>query len=157
MKALFTAFLHLLCRAAWAPIAVLIFHAIVAETAYRKTLDFTMHFSGGAAIAYFLYVALHEFRDWLGSPTPFGRYVFSFAMACTVGVFWEFGEYFSDVFLGTHIQKELLNTMSDLIADAAGAFSALALIFLIRRFKMPNREEAPASRQGDSYPFESRP
>jgi len=152
MKALFTAFLHLLCRAAWAPIAVLIFHAIVAETAHRKTLDFTMHFSGGAAIAYFLYVALHEFRDRLGSPTPFGRYVFSFAMACTVGVFWEFGEYFSDVFLGTHIQKELLNTMSDLIADAAGAFSALALIFLIRRFKPAHVRAIPPPSKADHEP-----
>lgn len=157
MKTLLSAFIQLLRRAAWAPVAVLIFHAIVAETAYRKALDFTVHFSGGAAIAYFLFVALHEFRDWLGSPTPFGRYVFSFTMACTVGVFWEFGEYFSDVFLGTHIQKELLNTMSDLIADATGALSALALIFLIRRFRKPNCEDAPASCQGDSSTLESRP
>lgn len=103
MKALISASIRLLRRAAWAPIAVLIFHAIVAETPYRKALDFAMHFSGGAAIAYFLFEALREFRSLLGTPTPFGRYLFAFALACTVGVFWEFGEYFSDAFLGTHI------------------------------------------------------
>jgi hypothetical protein len=42
---------RLLRRAAWAPIVVLIFHAIVAETGHRQTLDFVMHFCGGAAIA----------------------------------------------------------------------------------------------------------
>jgi hypothetical protein len=150
MKALFTAFLRLLRRAAWAPIAVLIFHAIVAETPYRKALDFTMHFSGGAAIAYFSFVALHEFRSLLGMPTAFGRYLFSFALTCTVGMFWEIGEYFSDVFLSTHIQKELTNTMSDLIADAAGALSALALVFLIRRFKKPDREQPHTSEANSS-------
>ena len=42
---------RLLRRAAWAPIVVLIFHAIVAETGHRQALDFVMHFCGGADIA----------------------------------------------------------------------------------------------------------
>jgi uncharacterized membrane protein (DUF485 family) len=140
---------RLLRRAAWAPIAVLILHAIVAETPYRQRLDFAMHFSGGAAIAYFLFVALHEFREWLGTPTPFGRYIFSFAMACTVGVFWEIGEFISDVFLHTHIQKAVSETMSDLVADATGALFALALVFIIRCFAKTKPSPAQLTQSED--------
>jgi hypothetical protein len=47
--------------------------------------------------------------------------------------------------------------MSDLIADAAGALSALALIFVIRCFKKPGREKARASLAGNSSTLESLP
>ena len=50
-------------------------------------------------------------------------------------MFWEFGELFSDVFLGTHIQKTVRETMSDLIADAAGAITLLVLICIARHLK----------------------
>ena len=78
-----------------------IIHAVVARTPYRKPLDFWMHFSGGMAIAYFWFHALACFARWLGTPTPAGRYLFSFALACTVGLFWEFAELASDAFLAT--------------------------------------------------------
>ena len=137
MTIMLAASFRLLRRAGWAPVAVLIFHAIVAKTPYRQALDFPMHFSGGAAIAYLLFEALHEFRDWLGAPSAFGRYLFSFSLACTVGVFWEFAELFSDTFLHSHIQKSLTETMSDLIADTTGALFALAVVFVVRLFAKP--------------------
>ena len=115
--------------------AVLVLHAVVAETPLRKPLDFWMHFSGGVAIAYFLFHAIDCFEEFLGVRTCFGRYLFAFALACTVGLFWEFGELFSDVFLGTHIQKSIHETMSDLIADTLGAIVSLLLISLRRRPK----------------------
>ena len=123
-------FFQLIKRAAWAPIAVFIFHAGVARTSLREPLDFTIHFLGGASIAYFLFHALLCFEALLGKPTGFGRYLFSFALACTVGLFWEFGELFSDTFLHTHIQQTIHETMFDLIADATGAISALLLVFV---------------------------
>lgn len=131
--------LQLLRKAAWAPISVLIFHAIIAETPYRQASDFVMHFSGGAAIAYFFFVALGEFQSWLGAPTLLGRLLFSFTMACTVGVFWEIGEQFSDTFLGSHIQKSLPETMSDLLANTTGAVSALMVIYLFPGWKKADR------------------
>ncbi|HVF70478.1 MAG TPA: hypothetical protein VM940_02620 [Chthoniobacterales bacterium] len=138
--------MRLLRRAAWAPVAVLIFHAAVAKTPWRQPLDFAMHFSGGAAIAYFLFEAQDHFRGFLAPPSPFGRYLFAFALACTVGLFWEFGELFSDWFLHTHIQKSLHETMRDLIADTGGAVTSLLVLALLRCLaKSPNqaRERRP--------------
>ena len=126
------AFFQLIKRAAWAPIAVFILHAGIARTSLREPLDFTIHFLGGASIAYFLFHALFCFEALLGKPSCFGRYLFSFALACTVGLFWEFGELFSDTFLHTHIQRTIHETMFDLIADATGATSALLLVFAAR-------------------------
>ncbi|CAN5880182.1 hypothetical protein BH11VER1_BH11VER1_20880 [soil metagenome] len=125
---------QLLLKAAWAPISVLVFHAIIAKTDLRHPLDFTVHFSGGAAIAFFLFEALSSFELMLGTLKPLGRYLFSFALACTVGLFWEFAELLSDVFRHTHIQQSLTETMSDLIADSTGAIASLLLVFLIRQF-----------------------
>ncbi len=125
---------RLFIRAGWAPVTVLILHAIVAKTSYRQQLDFMMHFSGGAAIAYFLFEAQHCLKSILGIPTPFGRYLFAFAMANTVGVFWEFGELFSDMYWHTHIQQNIHETMFDLIADSTGAATSLVAIWLTRCF-----------------------
>lgn len=126
---------RLVWKAGWAPVAVLIFHAIIAKTPLRKPLDFSMHFLGGAAIAYFLFHALHAFEALLGTTTTAGRYLFAFALACTVGLFWEFAELFSDTFLHTHIQQTVHETMSDLIADATGAITSLTIVCVVRTIR----------------------
>jgi hypothetical protein len=122
--------LRLLLRAGWAPLAVLVFHHEIQHTRWREPLDFVMHYSGGLAITYFLWHALEFFAHWLGQLTTFARYLFSFALACTVGVFWEFAEWAADIFLHTHIQYSVGETMRDLIADAAGATTTLTLLLL---------------------------
>ena len=127
-----SAFYKLLLRVAWAPVAVLIFHAIVAKTRYRMPLDFTMHFLGGASMAYASFHALDYLAPLLGSVSKAGRYLFAFSLTCTVGVFWEFAEYASDIFRHTHIQQSLPETMSDLIADASGAVGCLALFVIVQ-------------------------
>jgi hypothetical protein len=127
-----SALYQLLLRVAWAPIVVLIFHALIAKTRFRAPLDFTMHFLGGASMAYVFFYALDHLSFLLGSVTRGGRYLFSFSLACTVGVFWEFAEYASDVYRHTYIQQNLPETMSDLIADASGAAACLALLGMVR-------------------------
>ena len=124
--------LQLLLRAGWAPVAVLIFHRIIYFTPYRQPLDFVMHYSGGVAIAYFLWHGLDCFASWLGALTAFARHLFTFALACTVGLFWEFMELAMDVIHHTHIQHSVHETMRDLIADATGALTTLVLIFVAR-------------------------
>lgn len=124
--------LRLLLRAGWAPLVVLIFHHEIQHTSWRQRLDFLMHYSGGVAIGFFLWHALDCFAHWLGSLTPFARYLFTFALACTVGLFWEFAELFSDVFFHTRIQFSVRETMRDLIADATGAATTLTLTWLVR-------------------------
>ena len=124
--------LRLLMRAGWAPLGVLLFHQWLLRTPYRQQLDFVMHYSGGGAIAFFLWHALDCFAHWFGKLTPFARYLFTFALACTVGLFWEFAELYSDVVYGSHIQHNVRETMRDLIADATGALTTLALTFVVR-------------------------
>jgi len=126
--------LRLLLRAGWAPLVVLLFHQWLLHTPYRQQLDFVMHYSGGVAIAFFLWHALDCFAHWFGKLTPFARYLFTFALACTVGLFWEFAELYSDVVYGSHIQHNVRETMRDLIADATGALTTLALTFVVRCF-----------------------
>lgn len=122
----------LLLRAGWAPAAVLMFHAVVAKTVWREPLDFTIHFLGGAAIAYFFFYALQYLERLVGPTSGFGRYLFAYALACAEGLNWEFVERFYDVYLHTHIQQSVQETMSDLIGDACGAASGLLLLFLVR-------------------------
>jgi hypothetical protein len=47
-----TAIGKLLLKAGWAPLAVVVLHASVAKTPFRKPMDFPIHYLGGAAIAY---------------------------------------------------------------------------------------------------------
>ena len=129
----------LLLRAGWAPFAVLIAHQVLSRSAYRQSLDFAMHFSGGMAIAYFLYHALGLFAPMLGELRALGRYLFTFALACTIGMFWEFGELFSDVFLRTRIQRSIGETMRDLFADMTGALLSLALIAIVSALRRRSR------------------
>ena len=127
-----TPLFRLLLRAGWAPFAVLIFHQLILRTPYRQQLDFVMHYSGGVAIAFFFWHALDCFAHWFGTLTAFARYVFTFTLACTVGLFWEFAELYSDVVYGSHIQHSIHETMRDLIADTTGALTTLTLVFLVR-------------------------
>jgi hypothetical protein len=135
MKALLHATLSLLRRAAWAPVLVLILHRLVLKSPWRQPLDFWMHFSGGMAAAYLSWHALECFARWLGTPTRLGHLLFSFALACTIGLFWEFAELASDVLRGTRIQHDLRETMSDLVADACGATLSLMLVQAFRMLR----------------------
>jgi len=144
-----TPLLRLLLRAGWAPLAVLIFHQKIQHSPYRQQLDFVMHYSGGVAISFILWHALDCFAHWFGSLTPFARYLFTFALACTVGLFWEFAEFFSDLVFGSHIQYSIRETMRDLIADATGALTTLALTWLVRCFA--RRGEAAADQPPASH------
>lgn len=136
--------LRLLLRFGWAPLAVLALHQAVLRTPWRQALDFVMHYSGGVAISFFIWHALHHLKAWFGTLTSFGRYVFTFALACTVGLFWEFAELASDVFRHTHIQHSIRETMGDLIADATGALTTLAGVFIVRLMRA--RKEKAKSR-----------
>jgi len=92
--------------------------------------------------------ALDCLATWFGSLTAFSRYVFTFSLACTTGLFWEFAELFSDVFFRTHIQHSIHETMRDLIADMTGALTTLSVLFVLRRAarkSAPQPDQPPAS------------
>ncbi|WP_395740020.1 hypothetical protein [Prosthecobacter sp.] len=140
--------LRLLLRAGWAPVAVLFFHQLIIHSPNRQKLDFVMHYSGGVAISFFIWHALDCFAHWFGQLTAFARYLFTFSLACTVGLFWEFAELFSDIVLHTHIQYSIRETLRDLVADATGAMTTLTGVWVARCFTQA--KEAPQAQPPES-------
>lgn len=98
--------IQLLKQTAWAPIGVVFLHEICGELFGREPyVDPAVHFLGGAAITYFLRTAAVLSVKYIGHPTELGFDIGAFGLACIAAVFWEFGEWFSDGFLGTNIQR----------------------------------------------------
>jgi hypothetical protein len=119
----------LLRSAAWAPLAVLIFHAVAAHIGIRERLDWLMHLLGGIAAAFFFYQTFRLFSKLIDALPVFIVYLLSFSLTCAIAVFWEFGEFFSDQVWQTHAQQSLAETMQDLIFGVMGAMLFLAMLF----------------------------
>lgn len=113
---------RLLQQAAWAPIGVVVLHAVVARTAYRQDLDWLMHSLGGAAMAFFLYEATRVWERYLGRLYPLARYLIAFGLTCAVAIGWEVAEFF----LGN--QGGLGETIADLIFGMLGAGLTVTLM-----------------------------
>lgn len=122
-------FVRILRETAWAPAAVLILNFF----AVRLYADFfwLLHLLGGAALGFFFHRAIRIAADLLGSLRAFAQYVFAFALACTVGLFWEITEFTLDRIMLAQLQEDLPETMSDLIFDVAGAVAVLVVIALL--------------------------
>ncbi|PYV86514.1 MAG: hypothetical protein DMG05_19470 [Acidobacteria bacterium] len=124
---------------AWAPILVFGLHVIFSRVlgAYLAfpRLDVPMHFFGGIAITYFLgyAFAVAAAVGFLGSPNRTVLLLLVFFTACSAAVFWEFAEFLSDRFLGTHAQLGLNDTLSDMLLGMVGALVYLAA----NRFRLP--------------------
>ncbi len=92
-----------------------------------KPLDIPMHFLGGVVIAFFFHRAsLAAFRH--GILGPFHRVthtVLVFALTCMAAVFWEFAEFLSDHFFGTHAQLGLDDTLFDMFLGISGGITLL--------------------------------
>jgi hypothetical protein len=124
--------LRLLKTAAWAPIAVVVIHAVVIRSPWHDELNHFVHFLGGAAIVYFLLRAIEIAAESLSRPLPIGlKHAGAFAGACTAALFWEIGEFASDRLLHTRVQENVIETMLDLIAGASGAGCVLLAIVVV--------------------------
>lgn len=122
---------HLLRVAAWAPIFVLILHAIVLRTPWRLSLDWLLHFLGGASTAYFLFYAARLLPQVLGHLRMLTHYMLAFGLTCAIAVGWEVVEFSSDQILGTQVQQSLVETMRDLICGVLGAVFSLVCILML--------------------------
>ena len=121
---------HLLREAAWAPALVLVFHTVAGHFfGHEPVVDPISHFTGGMAAAFFFRRAAVSASELLGELTAAGLDVLSFALTCSIAVFWEIGEFASDRILGGNVQRGLGNTMRDLMCGIAGG----ALYLLVRR------------------------
>jgi hypothetical protein len=121
--------------AAWVLAVVILFRWGAMRLGIREQLDHVIHFSGGFAMAYFLYRVIRMASPYLGELRPFTRYLLAFAGTCTVALFWEFGEFASDIFRGTHIQFSVAETLDDLIFGTLGAACCLVFIAVVTKLK----------------------
>jgi hypothetical protein len=119
---------RLLREAAWAPIGVVVLHAIAgALLGHEPYVDPVMHFLGGVAMAYFTVRACEVGVELVGRLTPLGQSVLAFGVTCSAAVFWELVEFGRDRILHTNVQISLSNTMRDLVLGCLGAVVYLAL------------------------------
>lgn len=131
---------RLMREAAWAPLAVVLLHAILALAfGHRRSLDPLLHFLGGLALAFFFDRGSRVAADQLGQLRTLARNLLAFSLTCTVAVFWEFAEFLSDHYLGTHVQFGMEDTLSDLLLGALGAAVYLGLAFLRSDFRKNQR------------------
>ena len=123
-------------EAMWAPITVLVLHAVGGRLfGHEPYVDPTMHFLGGVAAALFFRHAASVGRALLGAPTHLALDLLAFGSTCGVALFWEFGEFTTDQFLGTQIQRSLGDTMRDLLLGVLGALFYLGAARVGRSFR----------------------
>lgn len=114
-------------RAAWAPIAVVVLHWVLAEIfGHEPYVDPAIQLCGGVAVAYLLHEACVTLSVLLGQPSTLGRNLMAFGLTAAFAILWEVGEFVTDIFMGTDIQGDVAETMRDLILGLMGA-----MVFLI--------------------------
>jgi hypothetical protein len=118
-------------EAAWAPTFVLC-ASVLAEkifNAYNRfpRIDIPFHFLGGIAITYFFWRASANVQSVAGPFPMVICVVIAFVCAITVTILWEFFEFLSDRFLGTHTQHGLGDALSDIFFSLAGGVVYLVL------------------------------
>ncbi|MGE5650345.1 hypothetical protein [Noviherbaspirillum sp. UKPF54] len=116
-------------RAGWAPAGLFGFYLIASLVfnAYPLYwwLDSATHFSGGAALSYFLLDLFDSADDVIGHiPRPI-RMTLVFSCVGLAAICWEFYEFLSDYFFGTTMQWGLADTMSDLFFGLLGSAAFL--------------------------------
>ena len=117
----------------WPPILVFSLHIFLVRViniySYYPWLDMPMHYLGGLSMAYSLSLAgtaLQE-RKTISRLDNSIELVLIFTGVITIAVFWEFGEFLLDHFLGTNLQVSLPNTMQDLLMGILGAGTIVVL------------------------------
>lgn len=121
---------------AWPPLAVFTVHMVASRVfglyGSHPWLDVPMHVAGGVAIAWFLHRALvNAGRAELLAPFhERTHHVLVQALVGTTTVLWEFAEFLSDRYLGTHAQGGLDDTLLDMLLGIAGGVLLMIAVAL---------------------------
>jgi hypothetical protein len=124
----------------WPPIVVFACHVVLLLllNTYNifPNIDILMHYLGGLSMGYSCLLGLfflqrHQLISPLDKLIELG---FVFTLVATIAVFWEFGEFLIDHFLGRNVQVSLANTMQDLLMGILGALT-LVVYQVIRKSK----------------------
>ena len=118
----------------WAPLIVLVLHELLQSKEWRTQIDWFNHFAGGLSFTFFAWKSQPFVYRWFGRPTTLGGIAVAFLAGCTAALSWEIIEFCSDVFLRTHIQKSIHETMMDIVNGFLGTFiTSISLILLYRQ------------------------
>jgi hypothetical protein len=99
----------------WA-VAAKIFHAYI----LYPWLDIPTHFLGGIAIAYFFAGAIGQLSPSLGTTPRVVKAAAALGLTALAALVWEFLEFISDQFLGSHLNLGVTDTLSDLFYGTIG-------------------------------------
>jgi hypothetical protein len=69
-------------------------------------------------------------RPLVGKIGLSARLLLAMCAGCTLGVMWEIIEFTSDLWLGTHIQHSIRETILDLLRDVTGGLTVVGYILL---------------------------
>ena len=99
--------------------------------------DTLLHLGSGVALGFVGFgILLILTRTQKITASPFLIAFFAFCFAMAAGAVWEIFEFAMDQLFGLNMQKGLVDTMADLIADAIGALAAsIAGYFYIKKNK----------------------
>lgn len=138
MKTSTSALIRSLTVAAGPGLAVLLLHAMAAEVfGHEPHVDPLMHLLGGAAAGFFFYRMGCSEPRFFGSLSPIGLAAVSLGLTTVVALNWEFAEFLSDIYLGTHTHTSISSTLRDLLNGQIGC-----IVFLIIQFTSgTNREK----------------
>lgn len=124
-------------------VSVLVAVAVIAWgnalSLYSRILyyDLLAHFFVQLLIAPCLYFLLLRSTGATAYGSQTQALVFIFALGLAVGALWEIAEWTSDGLLGTSFVKGEADTMTDLIADACGAFVGASRFSALLRVRAP--------------------
>lgn len=83
-------------------------------------VDTLFHFAGGSLAAYACCVWLRARAPWWRNVPFVARIFIMVGFALITGMLWEWYEFLSDLYLSTHHQLSLADTMKDIALDALG-------------------------------------
>lgn len=93
--------------------------------------DSVLHMGSGVALGFIGFLILYTLQQQRRlNATPYWLSIFAFSFAVALGTTWEIFEFTLDVLFGMQMQDSGYDTMSDLIADAAGAFVSVTIGFI---------------------------
>jgi hypothetical protein len=122
-----------LLQASWAPVAVLVLHAIAGKLfGHEPYVDPASHLLGGAAAAYFFRSVCAASPGRMGSPSGLALDLLALGMTVLVAYVWELGEFLIDRFSGSNIQWGVAILVRDLTLGTLGGIACLLLARVVR-------------------------
>lgn len=94
-----------------------------------------MHFFGGVVIAFFFSTCFQAIPEETISrhARSYFELIYVFGLTAAAAVFWEFGEYVFDTFLGTGALGNVYDTLQDLALGISGGLTYILITWWLGR------------------------